>query len=105
MLERIGTFAVKSLTDKIKTVNDALLVLALCGLFGIMYYDLKYSRPETVNQINAGHKEARDDFKTMLKEDRTAQSEMQRQWVDALRHSRDGFGMLSPMPTSKAKGS
>ncbi|MBL9093744.1 MAG: hypothetical protein JNL96_21185 [Planctomycetaceae bacterium] len=105
VLERLGIFAAKSFGEKIKTVNDALLVLTLCGLFGITYYGLMYALPGTVGQINAGHKEARDDFKATLKEDRAANAEMQRQWIDALRHNRDGFGMLTPLPESKANGS
>jgi len=105
VLEQLGIFAAKSFGEKIKTVNDALLVLTLSGQFGITYYGLMYALPGTVSQINAGHKEARDDFKSTLKEDRAANAEMQRQWIDALRHNRDGFGMLTPLPESKANGS
>lgn len=105
VLEKLGKFAIGGTLEKIKTINDALLVLSLLGVFGITYYGLMYALPATVSQINAGHKEARDDFKGTLKEDRAANAEMQRQWIDALRNSRDGFGLLSPLPASKAKGS
>jgi hypothetical protein len=89
---------------RIKTFNEFLLAVTLMALFGITYYAMHYALPATVNSINEGHRDAREDFKAALKEDRAAQSESQTRWIEALQRERFGAATAKPKEAKEASG-
>lgn len=55
-----------------KTLNEFLLLVTMAAIGFIGYYELTVSKPETIRQIQEGHKEARGEFRQMIGEEREA---------------------------------
>lgn len=75
---------------KMKTLSDFLLTLLIAANIYAVYYGLRYGLPSAITSINSGHKEAREDFRMMLQEDRAVQAANQERLFQLIRNH--GFG-------------